>query len=403
MPQVIFAWNYVEWGGAQIHLLAIIREAIKTYDVKVVLPRDSNKTLLKFISETGASTAFFDDAVLIGDATGFLQKLKRHWLKVKSEYAMLNALKQQGLDHAALLHVDLAPWQSLYSLIWLSMRLPTFVTIHNSLGRVSVVRKLLWKLKLKIISHFQNFHAFTSNNEARNYFRGLFSKDKFDDIRVTYTSVDPEEIENAISRKKARKEITGEYGIKADGFLVFCVGQFIDRKGRWTFLEAAKKVIESGIDARFVWIANSAPNEDEMRIVAQFGLGENFVLITSDQIGDDHVDLFELLKTADTFALASTREGLPISLLEAMALGVPCISTNINAIPEAIINEETGLLVEPHDSEALAAAIKRLVKDESLRSRLSAAGREKVLREFNDKVVAQIALNAYKEAVIDAR
>jgi glycosyltransferase involved in cell wall biosynthesis len=401
MPQVIYAWNYVEWGGAQIHLLAIIREAVKKYDVKVLLPRGSNPQLLKFIDETGVKVSFFDDAVHIGDAVGVMAKIRRHWAKVKSEYAMLKALKRGGLADTCVVHVDLAPWQSLFALVWLSLRIPVFVTMHNSLGKVSPARRLLWKIKLRIISRFGNFHAFTSNNEAREYFRGMFSDKKFEDIKVTYTSVDSDEVDAALSLPATRDSIVKRYGIPNDKYLVFCVGQFIDRKGRWTFLEAASIVSRTTSDVVFVWIANSAPNEHDLERAAQFGLGEKFRIITSDEIGDEHIDLFELLKTADSFVLASVREGLPISLIEAMALGVPSISTNINAIPEALVHEKTGLLVEPEDPESLAEAINRLREDEGLAAALSKQGREIVLDKFSDQVIAGIALDAYGKAIND--
>ena len=76
------------------------------------------------------------------------------------------------------------------------------------------------------------------------------------------------------------------------------------------------------------------------------------MFLSSDQIGTEHVDLFKLLRLADVFALPSYVEGLPISIIEAMALGIPTISTNINAIPEAIKHLETGILIEAGNSRS---------------------------------------------------
>ena len=83
------------------------------------------------------------------------------------------------------------------------------------------------------------------------------------------------------------------------------------------------------------------------------------------------------------------QEGVPVSLIEAMAAGVPVVSTSCGAIPE-LVTEGTGLLVEPADPAALADALRRL-RDPELRRRLSAAGRERVQTEFDvDRVAARL-------------
>ena len=97
--------------------------------------------------------------------------------------------------------------------------------------------------------------------------------------------------------------------------------------------------------------------EKELEQIESFQLANIFYLINSDEIGEQHIELFKFLRIADAFSLPSFVEGLPISLLEAMALGVPSISTNVNAIPEAVKDLETGVLIETGDSKALAAAI----------------------------------------------
>ncbi len=89
---------------------------------------------------------------------------------------------------------------------------------------------------------------------------------------------------------------------------------------------------------------------------------------------------------------------MPISLLEAMALGIPSISTNVNAIPEAVKHLETGWLIEAGDADHLALAINTLKNDKNLREKISKNGRDFVLANFNEKVVAKIALERYKES-----
>jgi glycosyltransferase involved in cell wall biosynthesis len=96
------------------------------------------------------------------------------------------------------------------------------------------------------------------------------------------------------------------------------------------------------------------------------------------------------------FVLPSLNEGLPIALLEAMAMGKASIASRINAIPEAVIDNETGLLVEASDPDGLASAILKLADDTELRDRLGAAGQAFVLENFDERSTAKITVDYYE-------
>jgi glycosyltransferase involved in cell wall biosynthesis len=94
-------------------------------------------------------------------------------------------------------------------------------------------------------------------------------------------------------------------------------------------------------------------------------------------------DISELLARSDVFVLSSRSEGFPVSILEAMAAGLPVVATNVGGVAEAVEDGETGLLVPAADPEALARALERLVSHADLRRRLGAAGRARALRLFD--------------------
>ena len=100
-------------------------------------------------------------------------------------------------------------------------------------------------------------------------------------------------------------------------------------------------------------------------------------------------DVITLLGRATVFALPcvvgrdGNRDGLPTVLLEAMALGVPVVSTRVTGIPEIIDHGQTGLLVEERDAEGLAVALTELLLSPELRQRCSSGAQEKVKRQFN--------------------
>ncbi len=396
--QIIYAWSYLEWGGAQIYFLALIKEVKKEFDVRIVLPEKSDEQLLKFIRALDVSVEFITTHSDLKPAPTLKRKIERHLNKIKAEKVLLDYLQKFDLKNS-IVHIELSPWQSLVSLIRLARKTRIFVTAHNSLPSVPRWRKLLWKAKLKTIARYKNFNFFASNVDCKNYFRQYFPPDFAEKIKVTYTSVNPPEIDEALKIKFDRDELKRKFNIPTDKFLVLCVGQFIDRKGRWIFLEAAKKVCETTDEIVFVWISNSKPGAEDLQKAEDFSLGENFRLIISDQIGGGRIDLFKMFRLADVYVLASFVEGLPISLLEAMALGIPSISTNVYAIPEAVKHFDTGILIESGDDKALAEAILLLKSDAELREKLSKNGREWVLKNFDEREVARIAIAAYKESL----
>jgi glycosyltransferase involved in cell wall biosynthesis len=97
----------------------------------------------------------------------------------------------------------------------------------------------------------------------------------------------------------------------------------------------------------------------------------------------ERADVAERLAGAEVFVLSSRSEGLPMSILEAMAAGLPVVASAVGGIPELVVDGETGLLVPPGDAEALADALRKLVTDPELRRRFGAATRARVEERFS--------------------
>ena len=252
---------------------------------------------------------------------------------------------------------------------------------------------------MQFVSRLPRFHIFPSNQDTKDRLKGWVSNKFFDEMEVTYTAVDPVEIAEVSNADLDINATKRKHGLDADKFLLLCVGQFIDRKGRWVFLDAAKQLVAEHKDIAFAWLTPKMPDETDQLRVTEYGLRDAFTLVLSSNVGDSRGDVLRFFRIADAFALASFVEGLPISLLEAMALGVPSISTNINAIPEAIINNNTGVLIEAGDSHALADSILRLKNDKRLRQRLASAGSKFALSNFDERRVADIVIDSYNRSL----
>jgi glycosyltransferase involved in cell wall biosynthesis len=107
-------------------------------------------------------------------------------------------------------------------------------------------------------------------------------------------------------------------------------------------------------------------------------------------------DVPDLLATADVFVLPSKSEGMPISVLEAMAAGLPVVASAVGGVPEVVVDGETGFLVPPGDPEALADALGRLLADGELRRRMGAAGRRRAELRFDLPRFRQDHLQLYE-------
>ncbi|WP_255556492.1 glycosyltransferase family 4 protein [Methylococcus sp. Mc7] len=152
----------------------------------------------------------------------------------------------------------------------------------------------------------------------------------------------------------------------------------VPAKGQHILLDALALLLARG---RRVHLTLVGQGPDRPSLEAQAGrLGPGSAVSFAGAVNQDEV--FGYYAAADAFVLPSFAEGLPVVLMEAMALGVPCVTTHITGVPELIRDGIEGLLVAPSDAEGLAAAIERLMDDPALRSRLTEAGRAKVLAEY---------------------
>ena len=135
------------------------------------------------------------------------------------------------------------------------------------------------------------------------------------------------------------------------------------------------------------------------RAIARLGLGEVVTCVSG--ISDE--ELARLYGQAEVAVVPSLYEGFSLPAIEAMSCGVPVVATTGGALPEVVgRHEETGLLVPPDDSGALASAIGRLLEDRSLRVRLGAAGRDRVVQRFTWQVTAAGTAACY-EALLAGR
>ncbi|HUP39542.1 MAG TPA: glycosyltransferase family 4 protein [Vicinamibacterales bacterium] len=156
------------------------------------------------------------------------------------------------------------------------------------------------------------------------------------------------------------------------------VARMDGRKGHDTLLRSLVLVRNAGVDVTMLIVGDGHVRPAMEALGQELGFGDGRV-----QFLGRRSDIDQLLADADFFVLPSDIEGLPLSILEAMAHGLPIIASDIGGIPELIRHDTDGLLVPPGKPDPLADAIRRVASDPILRERLGKAAKAKATAEFS--------------------
>jgi glycosyltransferase involved in cell wall biosynthesis len=162
-------------------------------------------------------------------------------------------------------------------------------------------------------------------------------------------------------------------------FEILYVGRLVPVKGLFILIAALDRLVREGRQARLRF-AGDGPDRAGLALnVAQRGLNP-YVVFEGWQSPDGVRALYQ---QADILVLPSFAEGIPVVLMEAMAMEIPCVTSRITGIPELIRDQVDGLLVTPSSDEELAAAIARLMEDARLRRKLGTSARQRILESYD--------------------
>lgn len=167
-----------------------------------------------------------------------------------------------------------------------------------------------------------------------------------------------------------------ELGVPEGRLVVGAVGRLSAEKGFTDLIRAAKTLIDEGVDLE-LWIAGEGEQYAALaEMIERLSLTDRVRLLgfCGDTIG--------LFHAMDLFVLSSLREGLPNVILEAASMRVPIVSTRVAQVPLMLTDDDTALLCDIGDVDALTNAMRRALDDEALRERLGAAGRTLIEREY---------------------
>jgi glycosyltransferase involved in cell wall biosynthesis/GNAT superfamily N-acetyltransferase len=164
-----------------------------------------------------------------------------------------------------------------------------------------------------------------------------------------------------------RAPVRNELGVGDDEFVIGTVANFRVQKDYPNFLRAARMLRDRDVTVRFVVVGQGPLKQETRRLAEELHLQEDVVFTGF------RADAVRVMSAFDVFTLASSWEGLPVALMEAMALGLPVVATDVGGVSETLTDGADALLVPPSNSAALSDGWARVVSDADLRSQLAAA------------------------------
>jgi glycosyltransferase involved in cell wall biosynthesis len=174
--------------------------------------------------------------------------------------------------------------------------------------------------------------------------------------------------------------------------LIGTVGRLETQKGIEYFVRAARDVIAELPEALFIIVGEGSLRSRLRDLICDLKLDSHVRLL------GERVDMPGVYSSLHLFVLASIDEGMPMTILEALAAGCPVVATQVGSVEKLILHEETGLLVEARNVQALREAIVRCLRDTSFARRLAANGLQHVRNSFSAEAMARNYLKIYSQA-----
>jgi len=351
-------------GGAQEHLRSLVTRLDATrYDVSVVAL--SNGSAVRKLQKADIPVLVIDDP----DDTIAVGALAAHLAEVRADVV-----------HAHMYRAETVATRAVIALGEAGQRRPYLVaTIHSSRIRSKEDQQHLRELT----PHMDRLIAVSKAIEHK-----LVDEQRCAaPVSLIYNGVDLERYDN----QEACCTLPEEYGMEPGSQIVGVVARLEPEKGHPTLLEAWPAVLRAVPDA-YLLIVGEGSRRDALEAQARELRIAHRVVFTGRRD-----DVPAVTAALDVAVLPSYREAQGMVILEAMALSRPVVASNVGGIPEMIEDGVTGLLVPPHDADALAAAIVRLLRNHQLADTLGRAGHDMVHDRFCIELMVDAVASIYDE------
>ena len=207
-------------------------------------------------------------------------------------------------------------------------------------------------------------------------------------VDVIYNGI---EVEHYASAAAERQRMRAALGLSDDDVAIIQVARLNRLKDHATAVRAMAKLVQRCPQARLLIVGDGEERSGIEALIAELNLGQQVHLLGTRR------DISQLLAAADVFLLSSVSEGIPLTLIEAMAAGLPCVSTSVGGTSEVVADGQTGLLARAGDAADVAVKLALPIRDAGLRKSLGAAGQVRVRELFGDEPMHAAYQQSYRE------
>lgn len=259
-----------------------------------------------------------------------------------------------------------------------------------------LTRRLIVVIERLFATLFTDFFFLISHDELHRGFRDRILRpgNQFFTLGV---GVDCDKFDPAATPAGVREGVRASLGIDGDQRVIGYVGRIVAEKGLVELVKAFGEVHKAHPKTRLLLVGTTGDSERDRacrdRVESQLAKDGTVGAVI---FAGFRQDIRELLTACDVFTLPSYREGMPVALLEAMAMARPCVATDIPGCREEIVDGQSGFLVPPQQAEPLAQRLGQLLSDPELAGRIGQAARQRVLEHFSLKAVLRKQVEAYK-------
>lgn len=264
------------------------------------------------------------------------------------------------------------------------MGIPSFLTVHGS--DVHSLPQLCDKYRKGVIEAIQETNLVLAVSDSLRDAAAMLSKRQ--DIKVHRIGIDL--LRFAPTDRAAARSAVAEISL-LPGQVVLFVGNLLQTKGVLDLLSAMSEIKDVG--THLVYVGAGPLAAEIVRQARVLELQDRVHLLGPRP----NSEVPMLINAADVVVLPSYKEGLPISLVEALACEKPVIASSVGGIPEVIVHNRTGLLVPPANSKALARDLRRLLADAFLSRALARAGRSMVEAQYDLKRNTRELMDLYRQ------
>jgi len=256
----------------------------------------------------------------------------------------------------------------------------------------SKIKWLFWFTVEKILGKLTDAIIVMNDYDENLCKQRHFLKDSKKIFRVPGMGVDLDKFQ-AGPNIQERRQVEQELKIPEGKTIFISIAYLIPEKGVFVFLEAARKICADRDDIYFL-LAGDGPSLEKLQSHCHaYGLEKHFKILGWRN------DIYHLMRAVDVFVLPTYYfEGLPVSILEAMACGKPVLATQHRGCEDVVCDGETGFLVPIKQVDPLAEKMNILADDQSLRKSFGCAGRERIEKEFELSLCTNLIWQALEEA-----